>query len=340
MRIIHNFNESVFSSTGCIVTIGNFDGVHLGHQVILKRTQDLSRSLHLPSVVIIFEPQPEEFFCQNTSLSSSRTPPLSSSHFNLSSSRTRGSTNSIRLMSLREKILALKEFEIDNVLVMRFDKKLAALTAQQFVKNILLYRLAMKHLIIGDDFRFGHNGVGDFEYLKIAAKQFGFCVEDFKPFEMTCDAAKRRVSSTWVRQALQDSDLAAVKLLLGRDYSLCGHVYHGDKRGRLLNFPTANISLSHRNPQLRGVYVVQVEGINAKPYFGVANIGRRPTIKDDKVTLEVYLFDFDRDIYTMKVEVKFLQKIRDEQRFASFELLKEQIALDVEAAKEFLDCRS
>ena len=294
---------------GCVVSVGNFDGVHLGHKAILQRIKNISSKLNLPSLIIVFEPQPEEYFSKGC--------------------------EPARLTRLREKLEFLQEFDFDYIYVMPFVEIIASLSAEQFVKDFLVDCLSIKHLVIGDDFCFGSDRTGDFNYLSKISKQYGFEVESSKTIVMTKDNKKVRISSTWIREVLHAGDLQFAAKLLGRNYSMCGRVVHGDKRGRTLNFPTANIFLHRQKTPISGVYVVQVFGVNDQPIFGVANIGSRPTVGDSKPILEVHLFNFDRDIYGLYVKVEFLHKLRDEKFFDSFELLQAQIEQDITKARRF-----
>lgn len=296
------------SKEGCVASVGNFDGVHLGHKAILQRVKNVSQKLNLLSLIIIFEPQPEEYF--------------------------KGIDCPARLTRLREKLEFLQEFAIDYVYVMPFTEIVADLSAEQFIRDFLVGCLQAKYLVIGDDFCFGHDRSGNFNYLSKVSRQYGFDVESSKTIALLDHQKKQRISSTWVREALHAGDLQLAAKLLGRNYSMCGRVVHGDKRGRTLNFPTANIFLHRQKNPISGVFAVRVLGVNGQPIFGVANIGSRPTVGGSKPILEVYLFDFNRDIYGRYVRVEFLHKIRDEKLFDSFESLQAQIEKDIVNARE------
>jgi riboflavin kinase/FMN adenylyltransferase len=304
MELIRGLHNLRAKHQGCVATIGNFDGVHLGHQAVLKQLAQKAGELQLPSVVITFEPQPQEFFRPESA------PP--------------------RLTRLREKVAALQSQNIDRVLCLMFKESLARLPAEEFIHQVLVDGLAVKYLVVGDDFRFGKNRSGDFKLLVKAGQTHGFEVANTHSFVV--DGV--RVSSTRIRQALGQGDLQHVARLLGRSYSMHGRVAHGDKRGRTIGFPTANIYLHRQKTPILGVYAVQMNGISDRPVNGVANIGTRPTVDGTRTLLEVHLFDFDRDIYGANVEVVFLQKIRDEKRFASFDALKAQIQQDVRRARD------
>jgi riboflavin kinase/FMN adenylyltransferase len=310
IRGLHNLRAA---HRDCVATIGNFDGVHLGHQAVLEALTARARAAGLPSLVIIFEPQPMEFFCPDQAPA--------------------------RLTRLREKLEAIGNFGIDRVLLIRFDARFADVDAQEFVRRILVGKLAIRHLYVGDDFRFGKDRVGDFDLLRAMGKEAGFGVESLD----TVAEAGDRVSSTRIREALQQGDLAHAERCLGRRYRICGHVAHGNKRGRTIGFPTMNVGLLRRSTPLRGVFAVQVLGLADRPLPGVANIGNRPTLAgDDRFLLEVHLFDFADEVYGRHVEVDFVEYIREERRFESFEALREQIGRDAKRAREIhrLDARA
>lgn len=292
---------------GCVATIGNFDGVHLGHQVVLGQLAEKAEELGLPSVVITFEPYPQEFFARGA------TPP--------------------RLTRFREKIQALRRYSVDRVLCLRFDRALADMMAEDFIRRVLVEGLGVRYLVVGDDFRFGHRRRGDFALLKTAGVQQGFQVANRHTFAI--DGA--RVSSTRIREALAMGDLSAAEKLLGRPYRMCGRVARGDQRGRQLGFPTANIYLHRKASPVQGVFAVEMFGLDAEPLAGVANVGIRPTVDGTRALLEVHLFDFAQDIYGRYVQVDFLHRLRAEQRFASLDALKQQIAMDVRQARDYFE---
>ena len=305
MQLIHHLNSLPKLTQGAVVTIGNFDGVHLGHQALIKQMCAVAKTKKLPSVVILFEPQPCEVF-----------------HLKACPAR---------LTRLREKLEVMANFPIDYVFVLRFHKKLAALSAEIFLRNILVEKFAIKYLVIGDDFKFGCDRKGDFNFLEEHAKKYHYEVESLPTVKH-----EKRISSTAIREALQKDDFKTAEKLLGRHYSFCGHVVHGNKKGRLINFPTANIYLHRKKSPLSGVYVIRVPGLKRKPIYGVANVGFRPTVKGKGetgfkpvCTLEVHLFDFDKNLYGKILKVEFLHKIREEEKFASFEALQQQIEKDI-----------
>ncbi len=292
---------------GCVATIGNFDGVHLGHQAVLGQLAEQADELGLPLVVITFEPYPQEFFAPE-----GESPP--------------------RLTRFREKLQALRRYGVDRVLSLRFDHPLSQMSAEAFIQQLLVDGLDVRYLVVGDDFHFGHQRRGDIAMLRTAGEQHGFQVVEMHTFEV--DGA--RVSSTRVREALSAGELNRAAQLLGRSYRMSGRVVQGDQRGRTIGFPTANIHLHRRVTPLRGVYAVEMFGLSndlALPVKGVANIGHRPTVNGTRCQLEVHLFDFDREIYGEYVQVEFVARLRDEQRFESFEDLKVQIERDASQAR-------
>jgi len=305
MELIRGFHNLRPRHRGCIATIGNFDGVHLGHQAVLGQLAEAAGRLNLPAMVVSFEPQPQEFFG--------------------------AAAEAPRLTRLREKLQALRRYSVDRVLCLTFRDRLAQLSADDFIRQLLVEGLDVRYLVVGDDFRFGHQRQGDFAKLKAAGEKHGFQVVSMHSFQVDGE----RVSSTRVRKALAQGAVATAEKLLGRNYRMSGRVAHGDKRGRDLGFPTANIHLHRQATPVRGVFAVEMFGIEGEPVAGVANVGIRPTVDGTRSLLEVHLFDFDGDIYGRYVEVVFLHKLRDEVRFASLDALKQQIALDRDAAKQF-----
>lgn len=279
-----------------VVTIGAFDGMHLGHQSVIQSMQKFPGK----KIVILFEPLPKEFFSQ---------------------------TPIPRLSRLRDKLIILEKLGIDGVLCIKFDPKFSAMTAQEFIQEILIKGLNTQYLIIGDDFKFGFQRQGDFELLKNQKYFKTFPTETF--FKNN-----RRVASSWVRSAVMSGDFELAKSLLGRPYVLHGKVQHGDKNGRKLGFPTLNIGLS-KPMAVSGVYEVMVHGIDKnQALLGVANVGTRPTLKlGFRRFLEVHLLDFQGDCYGQKIAVEFIRKIRDEKKFESLEALKNQIQADIHSVK-------
>jgi riboflavin kinase/FMN adenylyltransferase len=290
---------------GCAATIGNFDGVHLGHQSVLARLVEQGREQQLPVTLVTFEPQPREYFAPDFAPS--------------------------RLTRFREKLEALQHCGIDRVVCLHFDERLANLDPHQFIQRILLDGLDVKYLVVGDDFRYGKARSGNFEMLQAAGREHGFPVNNTHTF---C-VGTERVSSTRIREALQQGDLSGAAAMLGRPYWMSGRVAHGDKRGRTIGYPTANIFLHRNSVPVAGVFAVQMHGIDEQALRGVANVGNRPTVAGKRSLLEVHLFDFDREIYGRHVQVSFLKKLRPEQKFDSFDLLKQQIHKDAQQARDF-----
>jgi riboflavin kinase/FMN adenylyltransferase len=302
VRGLHNLRPG---HRGCAATIGSFDGLHLGHQAVLEQLAEQAAGRRLPATLVTFEPQPREYFMPDAA------PP--------------------RLTRFREKLELLRHYGVDRVVCLRFNHYLASLTADAFIQTVLLDGLDVKYLVVGDDFRFGSERNGDFSLLVQAGQRHGFPVVNMH----TVSAGNGRVSSTRIRESLRAGDLAAAEALLGRPYRMSGRVAHGDKRGRTIGFPTANIFLHRAAVPVEGVFAVQLTGIDEQPLPGVANVGNRPTVDGTRSLLEVHLFDFDREIYGRHVQVGFLKKLRAERKFASFDKLKEQILLDAGHAREF-----
>lgn len=301
MRIIRgqkNLERRADSARPGAVTIGNFDGVHCGHQAVLAQLSRLAAPADLATRVVIFEPQPNEYFASGA-------PPA-------------------RLTRLAEKLRLLHKLGVDETLVLKFDEGFARTTAEAFVEQVLVRGLKVSELVIGDDFRFGHGRSGDFSALCAAGRRLGFAVTQADTFEME----GRRVSSTRVREALGDFRFTEVERLLGRPYRIRGRVVHGRKQGRTIGFPTVNIHLGRRQVPLAGIFAVRVFGVGDKPYEGSAYIGSRPVIEDNQTVLEVHLFDFSGDLYGRTLEVEFVAFVRGDLPFKSMEALKAQIAVD------------
>ena len=289
------------------ITIGNFDGVHLGHQALLSDLRQAAQSRGLRTAVVIFEPHPREFFTPDQAPA--------------------------RLTSLREKLQYFASFGIHRVHVCRFNALFAQMSAADFI-NALSDKLSAQFVLIGDDFRFGKGRVGDFALMEKAAAVRGFEVQAVH--SVMHDGV--RISSTAVRSALAAGQLRTAQRYLGRHYSMSGRVVHGDQVGRQLGFPTANIQVRHPRLPLSGIYVAQVHGEGMGVLQGAASMGIRPTIKRDaRPTLEVHLFEFDQQIYGKHLRVEFLQKLRDEEKYPDLATLTYHIALDVQHAKEWFE---
>jgi riboflavin kinase / FMN adenylyltransferase len=302
IRGLHNLKPH---HRGCVATIGNFDGVHLGHQAVIAQLAAKAAELRLPTTLVLFEPQPLEFF-QPDSVPA-------------------------RLTRLREKIQILRQHPVDRVLCVEFNPAFAALSAEKFIDRVLVNGLAVRHLVIGDDFRFGAGRRGDFAMLQAAGGKHGFDVIATE----TMAVQGERVSSTRVRESLAIDDLGTAQRLLGRPYGMSGRVAHGNKLGRKLGIPTANIHVHRRRTPVAGIFVAEVAGLGPRPLPGVASVGTRPTVGGTRTLLEVHLLDFNRDIYGAHVTVNFLHKLRDEQRFQSLEELKRWIERDIADSRSF-----
>lgn len=300
IRGLHNLKKQLFG--GCVATIGNYDGVHLGHQEILNILKKKSVELKLPAMVVIFEPQPEEFFTQDKTM---------------------------RLTSFREKILLLEQYKVDYVVILSFNSYLANIAASQFVAEILVNSLRVRCLVVGDDFVFGYKRAGGYSLLKQEAIVGGFQVIKIPSFKIE----GVRVSSTLIRAALWHDELHIATKFLGRPYRVYGRVVHGNNIGSNLGFPTANIHLKQRELPLLGVYAVKVYDLAMTPLFGVTNIGFHPTISNENKVFEVYIFNFNANIYGKRVGIEFCKKIRNEQKFHSLVELKLQIKKDVAMAR-------
>lgn len=305
MLLIRDLENLKNQINPCVITIGNFDGLHLGHIKLLDQLKKKAKEYGVPSVVMTFEPQPNEYFSEN-----SPTP---------------------RLMRFREKFETLATLGIDVLICVRFDRSFAALSAEKFVMDFLVSQLGIEAIILGDDFRFGQKRMGDIKMLQTFGQQYHFDVVVLP----TVSEQHERVSSTRIRNALWRGDLHEAHDLLGHNYFTLGKVVHGDKLGRRLGCPTANVYMHRRSVPLMGIFVVRVYGITAKPLDGVASIGIRPTFNKTRVILEVHLFNFDRDIYGKNIRVEFLHKLRDEERYDSIDALIVQIQKDMAAARAY-----
>lgn len=303
MRVFRGYSRPVPAPVA--LAIGNFDGVHLGHAALLARLVSLAGEGGLAPTVLSFEPHPREFFSPASAPA--------------------------RLSTLREKLELLADFGVTQAMICPFNRAFAALSAEQFIDDVLVRGLQVRHMVIGDDFRFGKARTGDFALLQQAGARHGFTVEAMGSVVVDGE----RVSSSGVRRALAAGDMAHAVKLLGRPYVMDGQVVHGQKLGRQLGFATANLRIKHNPLPMTGVFAVEVTGLGEMPLPGVANLGIRPTVGGTRPLLEVHLFDFDRDIYGAHISVRFVHKLRDEQRFPNFDALKAQIAADAAAARAF-----
>jgi riboflavin kinase/FMN adenylyltransferase len=303
MRVFRSYSRPVPGPTA--IAIGNFDGVHRGHGALLERLCVVARESRLPPTILTFEPHPREFFSPASAPA--------------------------RLTTLREKLELLAAAGVEQAMICRFNAAFAALSADHFIERVLVGGLRTRHLIIGDDFRFGKGRAGDFSLLQQAGVAHGFALEAMG--SITIDG--ERVSSSGVRAALAAGDMEHAARLLGRPYIIDGQVAHGEKLGRQLGFATANLRIKHNPLPMTGVFAVEVSRLDDRPLPGVANLGIRPTVGGTRPLLEVHLFDFDRDIYGAHISVRFVHKLRDEQRFPNFDALKVQIAADAAAARAF-----
>ncbi len=304
IRGLHNLQAE---HRGNVVTIGSFDGVHLGHQLILQQVCEQAKALALPSLAMVFEPQPHEFFA--------------------------GDKAPARLMRLREKVMALFAAGVDRVFCLPFNRRFSQQTAQAFIQQVLVDALGTRYLVVGDDFRFGAQREGDYRQLLTAGISHGFTVTDTRTYVM--DGA--RVSSTRIRQLLRQSRFVDAAALLGRPYTISGRVVKGSQLGRTLGAPTANVHLHRYCSPLSGVFAVDVM-LGGESAAGIANVGVRPTLGGDrKPLLEVHLFNRNDNLYGQDIIVAFKHKLREEQRFDNLEKLKQQIQWDIEQAKVFFN---
>ena len=311
MQIIRGLHNCQKQHQNGVLTIGNFDGLHLGHQKMLEQLYAEATRLNTHRCLMTFEPLPREYFAKDNTVAS-------------------------RLMNRSEKIRILNSFESslrpEYLLFLNFNQALANMSATQFIETILIDLLRIKLVVVGDDFRFGCDRKGDFALLQKYGEKQHFSVINI---ESHC-LENQRVSSSLIRDALSNNQLNSADRMLGRAYTICGHINHGDKRGRTIGFPTANIHLRRSETPLHGVYSVTMHSKKYGDIAGIANIGRRPTVDGKHVQLEVHLFDFDKSIYGERVCVSFQHKIRDEKKFNSLDDLKQQIQIDYAAAKKLL----
>jgi riboflavin kinase/FMN adenylyltransferase len=291
---------------GCVLTIGNYDGVHLGHQQIVEVLKRRAAEFGCAATVLVFEPSSKEF------IDPAGAPP--------------------RLTRWREKFSALAAAGVDRLVTLRFDDQMRAMSPQSFVERLIVEGLGVRHLVVGNDFRYGAKAQGTIDSLRAAGALHGFSVEQIAPFVI--DGV--RVSSTTVRERLETGDYDGAARLLGRRYRMVGRVVYGKALGRTLGFPTANLRLMRRKSPVWGVLAVKVYGIGPGPLDAVASLGTRPTVNGVEPLLEVHVFDFDGDLYGRPIEVEFIAKLRDEVKFDSLDLMKVQMNLDAARARHLL----
>ncbi|MDO6460582.1 bifunctional riboflavin kinase/FAD synthetase [Granulosicoccaceae sp. 1_MG-2023] len=308
IRALHNLRPE---HRGCVATIGNFDGVHLGHQTLIRRLREEAAARELPACVISFDPLPHEYFA-------------------------RGQDFQARLTYFREKYHAIAALGPERFLLLRFDQQLASMSPADFIRTILVEGLGVRHLIVGDDFRFGKKRAGDYATLSDAGEHYGFSVA---PTDTVC-VDNIRVSSTRVREHLHAGDFAGAARLLGRPFAIEGRVIYGKQLGRELGYPTANIQMKRHKTPVHGIFVVEVETADGQHHYGMANLGERPSVDSDgRTLLEVHLFDFRGNLYGQHLKTVFLHKLRGEQAFASLAELKAAIARDEQNARQWLAAR-
>jgi riboflavin kinase / FMN adenylyltransferase len=303
VRGLHNISPR---HNGCVLTVGNYDGVHLGHQHMIKVLKSRAEELHAAATVLVFEPSSKEFIDPDGA------PP--------------------RLTRWREKYLALAAQGIDRLVTLKFDEYVRAMSPQCFVDELIVAALGTRYMVVGNDFRYGCNAGGTIESLREAGISHGFGVEQIAPFVFE----GLRVSSTAVRERLRQGDYRGTARLLGRPYRMLGRVIHGRALGRTLGFPTANLRLMRRKSPVRGILAVRVFGIEASPLDAVASLGTRPTVAGTDLLLEVHVFDFAGDLYGREIEVEFIAKLRDEVKFDSLDAMKVQMRIDATMARDLL----
>ena len=306
MELVRGLYNLSRSQRGCVLTVGNYDGVHLGHQRIIQVLRSRAEQLRSAATVLVFEPSSKEFIDPEGAPA--------------------------RLTRWREKFIALAAQGVERLVTLRFDECMRAMTPQCFVEDLLVEKLGTRHLVVGDDFRYGSNAGGTIESLRSAGQAHGFGVEQMSPFVF--DGV--RVSSTVVRERLAHSDYPGAERLLGRSYRMMGRVVHGRQLGRNLGFPTANLRLMRRKPPLWGILAVWVHGVASRPLPGVASLGTRPTVNGTEPLLEVHVFDYSGDLYGRAIEVEFVAKLRDEIKFDSLDALMVQMNIDGAQARDIL----
>jgi riboflavin kinase/FMN adenylyltransferase len=305
MLIIRGLRDPSIAGEDCAASIGNFDGLHRGHQAVLTQLGSLARSLRARSTVVIFEPQTREYF--------------------------QGGTAPARLSRLREKLSLLGEHGVDQALVLRFDAALAGLSAEDFA-NALARRLNLRGVVIGDDFRFGKNRTGDYALLCALGKRLGYVVEAATSFMLD----GKRVSSSRVRDALTSGDMERARGLLGRYYAMEGRVVHGEKRGRTLGFPTLNVDLHRHAAPVSGIFAARVHGLKAQALEAMAYVGTRPAVGGADTIMEAHVFGYDEDCYGRHARIEFVRKLREDLALPSLKALRTQMQQDAEEARRVL----
>jgi riboflavin kinase/FMN adenylyltransferase len=301
MELIRGLHNLRARHHGCVATIGAFDGVHLGHQAVIRHLLEKSVELALPSLIIVFEPLPREYFS-----------PIQAP---------------ARIMSFWEKCRELEALGVDRLLRIRFNEQFRGMSAQRFVDDIFVAGLGVRFVVLGDDFRFGADRQGDIEFIRQQGVRHGYEAGPTPTFEVDGE----RVSSTRIREVLENADFAAAEAMLGRPYSISGRVIYGRQLGKTIGTPTANLELRRLRAPLSGVYVVEVSGGGLERAHGVANVGVRPTVDDSiRANLEVHLLDREIELYGRHIEVTFRQKLREEIKFGSVEELQANIVRDIE----------
>jgi riboflavin kinase/FMN adenylyltransferase len=303
VRGLHNISRR---HRGCVLTVGNYDGVHLGHQQMIGALKTRASEMHSAATVLVFEPSSKEFIDPDGA------PP--------------------RLTRWREKYLALAALGVERLVTLRFDESMRAMTPRSFVDDLIVERLGTRHMVVGHDFRYGSNAGGTIDSLRAAGQAHGFGVEQIAPFVVE----GVRVSSTAVRERLEFADYSGAARLLGRPYRMWGRVAHGRHLGRTLGFPTANLRLMRRKPPVWGILAVWVHGIDSRRLPGVASLGTRPTVNGIEPLLEVHVFDFSGDLYGRAIEVEFVANLRDEVKFDSLDAMMVQMKTDAAQARDVL----
>ena len=309
VRGLHNLAKAGrrhCDARGCVLTVGNYDGVHLGHQHMIRVVRQRAAELDCAATVLVFEPSSKEF------IDPAGAPP--------------------RLTRWREKYAALAAQGVDRLVTLRFDDEIRAMSPQSFVDQLIVAALNARHVVVGDDFRYGAMARGTIDSLRAAGAVRGFGVEQIAPFIV--DGV--RVSSTAVRERLESGDCNGAARLLGRPYRMMGRVVHGERLGRTLGFPTANLRLMRRKSPVSGILAVRVFGIDGQPLNGVASLGTRPTVNGTVPLLEVHVFDFEGDLYGRTLEVEFVAKLRDELKFVSLDAMRVQMQIDAAQARDLL----